>query len=82
MPAAANTYDIVLRPFRELIKLGELATNAAADDPDHENSGPLQAAAKSIFNEGTRALKKLTPMLLNPSPDFGEFLLGLALRHG
>jgi hypothetical protein len=82
MPAAANTYDVVLRPFRELVKLGELATANAADDAGHENAAALRAAAKTLSNEGARALKKLTPMLLTPSPDFGEFLLGLALRHG
>jgi hypothetical protein len=79
---AAGTYDVVLRPFRELIKAGELALAHAAEDPNHENAPFLKAAARSLHNEGERALKKITPLLLNPSPDFSEFLLSLALRQG
>lgn len=79
---AAGTYDVVLRPFRELVKVGEAASTHAAEDPNHENAQFLKAAARSLHNEGERALKKITPLLLNPTPDFSEFLLGLALRQG
>lgn len=78
----AATFDVVLRPFRELVKLAETASSCAADEPDHRNSQPLHAAARLLSNEGERALKKIAPLLLNPTPAFREFLHDLTLHQG
>jgi hypothetical protein len=79
---ATGTYDVLLRPFREVVKLGQLGQARAHLDPEHPNNTALRVAARALANEGERALKKITPLLLHPSPDFGEFLLDLALHQG
>ncbi|KAH7324390.1 hypothetical protein B0I35DRAFT_449376 [Stachybotrys elegans] len=78
---ATGTYDVLLRPFREVVKYGQLGQARAQVDPDHPNHAPLRAAAKALGNEGERALKKIAPMLLQPTPEFSEFLLDLALHQ-
>ncbi|KAI9150684.1 Cellobiose dehydrogenase [Paramyrothecium foliicola] len=79
---AAGTYDVLLRPFREVVKFGQLAQSRAQLDPDPRNNNALQLAARALANEGERALKKISPLLLNSTAEFSEFLLDLALHQG
>jgi hypothetical protein len=79
---ATGSYDVLLRPFREVAKYGQLGQARAQRDLGHHNHLALRTAAKALSNEGERALKKIAPLLLHPTAEFSDFLLDLALHQG
>lgn len=78
---------VLLRPFDEVVKYARLVNQQAAAYPysiADENlfKNPMAVSAQSLLKEGERALRRLTPLIENPSSHLSQHLRTLMLNNG
>ncbi|KAF5026586.1 hypothetical protein F66182_1312 [Fusarium sp. NRRL 66182] len=80
MTAAVD--DILLRPFNDVTRWAKCAVLQANESSTRDSQcTSLSRSSQSLLREGERALRRLSALLENPSPQFSEFLKDLALRN-
>lgn len=85
---SGQAQHVLLRPFHEVIKYARLATQQAAypygGGGVDENflKSPMAVSAQSLLREGERALRRLSPLIENPSSHLSQHLRTLMLNNG
>ena len=59
---AVDIEDLIIAPFREVVKRGNEALANAQADADEDAAPAMEKAAKALVREGDRALKRLQPL--------------------
>ncbi|KAF4981030.1 hypothetical protein FZEAL_3082 [Fusarium zealandicum] len=81
---AAEADHVLLRPLNDVMRWAKLAKSDAAISTDDEQLRTLtliNRSAKALYREGDRALRRLTPLLVNVSPELSDYLKDLTLRN-
>lgn len=76
----------MLRPFGEVVKYARLVNQQAAAYPysiadENMFRNPMAVSAQSLLKEGERALRRLTPLIENPSSHLSQHLRTLMLNN-
>lgn len=76
---------MLLQPFNEVIKWARIASKQAAypygGDAEYLKS-PMALSAQSLLREGERALRRLSPLIENPSSHLSQHLRNLMMKNG